>query len=397
MKRIPLKLTGILALVCCALTARAAAPIVTNVVASQRSGTKLIDIRYDVFDADADPLKIRIEISHNGGSNYSVPAITLSGHVGNNITPGTNKLIVWNAAVDWDGEYSPMMRVKVIASDSRGYPGLQWGQEVPPGGFLLGQDGGAEGVGPAKHVNIPYSYWLSKFEITVGQYVDFLNTALVAGQVTRSGNTINANAGSFIGVPAATTIYNLGTDIQWNLNKLEILPGKTNLPVTVNWFGAIAFAQNYGYDLPTDAEWEKAARGADHDGLGEHQIYPWGNSINGGFANYSGSGQNGRTPVGYFNGTQFPTGPDMANSYGLYDIVGNVAEWTRTSDIQSDAYPSTESPANGIHSLTGVNIKVLRGGGYASAPDSLKCYLRDSSYAYAVSGNWGFRVARRSP
>ena len=59
-----------------ALTARAAAPVVTNIVASQRSGTKLIDIRYDVLDADGDPLKIRIEISHNGGSTYSVPALT---------------------------------------------------------------------------------------------------------------------------------------------------------------------------------------------------------------------------------------------------------------------------------------------------------------------------------
>src|SRR4051794_19603657 len=92
------------ALLTSAATAHAAAPIVTNVVASQRSGTKLIDIRYDVLDADGDPLKIRIEISHNGGSSYSVPAVSLTGDVGNNITPGTNKLIVWNAAIDWDGE-----------------------------------------------------------------------------------------------------------------------------------------------------------------------------------------------------------------------------------------------------------------------------------------------------
>src|SRR4030095_16916340 len=99
---------------CLALTGRAAAPVVTNVVASQRSGTKLIDIRYDVFDADGDPLKIRIEISHKGGTNYSVPASHLIGDVGSNITPGTNKLIVWNAGIDWDGEYSPLMRVKVI-------------------------------------------------------------------------------------------------------------------------------------------------------------------------------------------------------------------------------------------------------------------------------------------
>lgn len=395
MKNITTTMTSIFALAWFAFSARAAAPVVTNVVASQRSGTKLIDIRYDVFDADGDPLKIRIEISHNGGTTYSVPAITLSGDVGNNITPGTNKLIVWNAAVDWDGEYSPLMRVKVIASDSRGFPGLQWGQEVPPGGFLLGQDGGAEGVGPAKHVNIPYSFWLSKFEITVGQYADFLNTALVAGEVTRSGGSITANGTVFNGVPATTGIYSLGTDIQWNLNKLQVLQGKTNLPVTVNWFGAIAFAQHYGYDLPTDAEWEKAARGADHDGLGEHLIYPWGNSINGGNANYGGSGDpfdNARTPVGYYNGTQVPSGPDMANGYGLYDIVGNIAEWTRTMYLESDTYPSTESPTNGIHSLTRGGSQSVRGGWFGSSTISLQCYVRGGS-----GGADGFRVARRSP
>jgi formylglycine-generating enzyme required for sulfatase activity len=381
---------------------RAAAPVVTNVVASQRSGTKLIDIRYDVFDADGDLLKVRIEVSHNGGTNYSVPAITLSGDVGNNIAPGTNKLIVWNASVDWDGEYSPLMRVKVIASDSRGYPGLQWGQEVPPGGFLLGQDGGAEGVGPAKHVNIPYSYWLSKYEITVGQYADFLNTALVAGEVIRTGNLINANGGFFIGVPAGTTIYGLGPDIQWNLNKLEVVSGKTNLPVNANWFGGIAFAQHYGYDLPTDAEWEKAARGPDHDGLGEHLVYPWGNSLGSGDANFASSDDpyNGeRTPVGYYNGAQVPPGPDRANAYGLYDMIGNQYEWTRTLSIQSDTYPSTESPTNGIHTLTSSNFRALRGGSWANGAsgETLKCYWRGADGQSSANPFYGFRVARRSP
>jgi len=402
MKHIASTFVGIFGLLCLALTARAAAPVVTNVVASQRIGTKLIDIRYDVFDADGDPQKIRIEISHDSGASYSVPAITLSGDVGNNIASGNNKLIVWNAGVDWDGEYSPLMRVKVIASDSRGYPGLQWGQEVPPGGFLLGQDGGAEGVGPAKHVNIPYSFWLSKFEITVGQYADFLNTALVAGEVARSGNSITANSGFFAGVPGGTLIYALGTDIQWNLNKLDVLQGKTNLPVIVNWYGAISFAQHYGYDLPTDAEWEKAARGADHDGLGEHQVYPWGNSITGSDANYNSSGDiyegtSGRTPVGYYNGTQLPFGPDRANGFGLYDMIGNVAEWTRTISLASDSYPSTESVDNGIHALISTSNRAIRGGNWRHYYFStgLKCYERESDSRGSSSFS-GFRVARRS-
>ena len=379
---------------------RAAAPVVTNVVASQRSGTKLVDIRYDVSDADGDLLTIRLLISNNSGTNYSVPANSLTGDFGNNIAPGTNKLMVWNAGVDWDGEYSPQMRVKVIASDNKGYPGLQWGQEVPPGGFFMGQDGGVEGVGTGKHINIPYSFWLSKYEITVGQYCDFLNTALAAGQVTRNANgSINANNGVYVGVSSGTTIYTLGSDMQWNLNKVDVLTGKTNLPVLVNWYGATAFSQQYGYDLPTDAEWEKAARGADYDGLGEHRIYPWGNSITGGNANYCGSGdpyECGRTPIGYYNGNQVPFGPDMANGYGLYDITGNADEWTRSILVTHDSYPATESITNSIHSLTSTSSRVLRGGNYTDGQgDTLKCYFRTTSSLGSQS--YGFRVTRRSP
>ena len=58
------------------------------------------------------------------------------------------------------------------------------------------------------------------------------------------------------------------------------------MPAQVTWYGALAFAQFYGYDLPTDAEWEKAARGPEFDGAGEHRVYPWGNSIASADANF---------------------------------------------------------------------------------------------------------------
>lgn len=374
------------------VTASAATPVVTNVVASQRAGAKLVDIRYDVFDGDGDTLKVRVEVSHDGGITYFVPAFSLSGDVGSDITPGTNKLIVWNAGLDWDGEFSTQMRAKVIASDGRGFPGMQWGLEVAPGGFLLGQGGGPEGTGPASHVSIPYSYWLSKHEITVEQYAEFLNAAIASRDVVRVGSQILSSTNSLAGIPAQTPVCSLGNDIQWVLTKFVAIPANTKLPIAVNWYGALAFAQFYGYDLPTDAEWEKAARGSAHDGLSEHLSYPWGNSITHANANYEGGG---RTPVGFYNGTQSPAGPDMGNAYALYDIAGNVAEWTRTRFIESDVYPSIENVEHEIHSLAQPGGRSLRGGSYVHSFDWLQCYRREGPLRESNPGFYGFRVVRR--
>ena len=222
------------------------------------------------------------------------------------------------------------MRIKVFAVDAKGYPGLEWGDEVPPGGFLLGQDGGVEGSGPSRHVNIPWSYWLSKYEITVGQYCEFLNTALVAGRVSRSGQTtVYSITGTNLieGLDGSFKLIDLGDDqqIRWNVNNFEVVGTRTNYPVAVTWFGAVAWANFYGYDLPTEAEWEKAARGPDFDDQDEHCLYTWGNDKSDAKAKFS-----GKSTVGYYNGNQTPIGPDMVNGYGCYDMTGNADEWTRT-------------------------------------------------------------------
>ena len=321
----------------------AAPPEITNVRAEQRDGTKLVDIWYDAADADGDLLKIRIEVSDNDGSRYSVPAFSLTGDIGEGIAPGANKHIVWDAGTDWDGEYSDQMRVKVFAVDAKGYPGLEWGDEVPPGGFLLGQDGGAEGSGPSRHVNIPWSYWLSKYEITVGQYCDFLNTAYVAGKIQRSGQTaVYSITGTNLidRMDGRYLLCDLGDDyrIRWNVNNFEVVGSYTNYPAAVTWYGAMAWANFYGYDLPTEAEWEKAARGPDFDDQDEHCLYTWGNDRTTSKASFNGSydrtsdrgGYSGAKHIGYYDGNQTPIGPDMQNGYGCYDMTGNADEWTRT-------------------------------------------------------------------
>lgn len=329
----------------------AAPPEITNVQASQREGTKLVDITYDAADADGDLLKVRVEISDDDGKTYSIPAFSFTGDIGEGIEPGTGKHIVWDAGVDWDGEYSDLMRVKIFAIDAKGFPGMEWGNEVPPGGFLLGQDGGAEGSGPSRHVNIPWSYWMGKYEVTRQQYCDFLNAALVAGLVYRDGTTsvrVSATMPPDYGCPIDALLCNIGDDecLRWNVNNFEVVDGLTNYPMIVTWYGAMAFCRFYGYDLPTEAEWEKAARGPDHDDEGEHLLYPWGNEISPSYAEYSGDDTPpvfGQSPVGYFDGNQSPIGPDTINGYGLYDVVGNAAEWTRTQDTLTETYPQEES------------------------------------------------------
>ena len=376
----------------------AAVPVVSNVTSQQRVGTKLVDIFYDVADANGDTLKIRIEVSSNAGTTYNVPASSLSGAIGTNVTPGTGKQIVWNAGVDWDGEYSAQMRVKVIASDAKGLPGLAWGNEVAAGGFLMGQDGGAEGSGPSRHVNIPWSFWLSKYEIRIDQYCEYLNIALAAGKVLRNGQTTATSASAlFTGAPANALLLNLGEayEIRWSVNKFEPVAGLSDRPVSVTWYGALAFAMFYGYDLPTTAEWEKGARGPNNDDEGEHLIYPWGNAIGGAYANYS-SNLNYKTPVGYYNGNHTPFGPNNANGYALYDVVGNVAEWTRSLDTTIETYSQQES-LTASHNLFNTANKLIRGGNYGSNATDTSIYVSDVLSPTTYSAVYGFRVIRRAP
>jgi hypothetical protein len=93
-------------------TAFAADPVVSNLTAAQRPGTKLVDITYDVT-ADTPTVGITLRISSDGGTTFSVPAITLTGAVGSNVTVGTGKVITWNAGTDWLGNYSSAMRFEV--------------------------------------------------------------------------------------------------------------------------------------------------------------------------------------------------------------------------------------------------------------------------------------------
>ena len=237
---------------------------------------------------------------------------------------------------------------------------------IPAGEFQMGSNNGDDDEKPVHTVYID-AFYMDKYEVTNAQYKVFVD-ANPQWQKDR--------------IPS---VYHDGNYLKhWNGNNYPVSKDKHPV-VYVSWYGAMAYAQWVGKRLPTEAEWEKAARG----GL-VGQKYPWGNSIDPDKANYKTIGDT--TPVGQY----------APNAYNLYDMAGNVSEWC-LGGYRKDFYArsSLRNPvsdgniSNIVPNFTTVkSSRVLRGGSWNSQPRFVQVANRLYGLPSDTHSLNGFRCVR---
>ncbi len=257
---------------------------------------------------------------------------------------------------------------------------------IPAGPFLHGQFD--------ETASIDYDYEMMVTDVTNAQYAEFLNAALADGTIKIAGNKVAAyytgdefnggrheesiEAGDYILIPLDDEALRL----DYSGETFSAKEDWANHPMTmVSWFGANAYCEYYGWRLPSELEWEKAARGEDN------RPYPWGDSLARNNANYLSSRdpfENMRTfgsrttPVGFYNGNTYDGYKtlDSASPYGLYDMAGNVWQWT------GDVYELQ-------------HYRYMRGGSKNVYDNNLRIWVRNNATPTFVSPAVGFRCARQ--
>jgi formylglycine-generating enzyme required for sulfatase activity len=257
---------------------------------------------------------------------------------------------------------------------------------VPSGSFLEGQFDHPE--------SIDYDYEMMVTDVTVLQYVNFLNKALADGILKVDGEQIvgfypgdpfhgvkhevEITATDYIFIP----LNDPASRFTFNGTTFSVLAGYENHPMTnVSWFGAWGYCGYYGWHLPTELEWEKAARGS-----ADNRPFPWGNEIFRNNANFYASRDtfedmssfgSRTTPVGFYNGNTYNgyVTLNSASPYGLYDMAGNVWQWT------GDIYE-------------GQHYRYMRGGSKDTYDMDLRVWVRNNATPTYFSPGVGFRCVR---
>ena len=259
-----------------------------------------------------------------------------------------------------------------------------WAQ-IPAGEFFFGQHAEIEETA---------AFEIMVTDVTNAQYAEFINAALTDGTIKVADAEIQGYypGDVFRGVKheeeipagwyALAVLDDPASRIEFSGSAATPKSGYESHPMTmVSWFGARAYCQYYGGRLPTEIEWEKAARGST-----DERPFPWGEEIQRENANFyasrdpfedMGSFGSRTSSVGFYNGQKYGDYQtlDSASSYGLYDMAGNVWQWT------GDVYE-------------GMHYRFMRGGSKDTYEMDLRVWVRNNATPTYFSPGVGFRCVR---
>ena len=258
--------------------------------------------------------------------------------------------------------------------------------KIPAGEFSYGEH--------SEKIRIDYAYEIMVTDVTNAQFARYLNQASANGKIKIANNQVvgfypgdkfigkrhekKIDAGDYLHLP----IGDKNSRLVYDGKIFGVATGYENHPVVaVTWFGAKAYCDYFGWTLPTEEEWEKAARSQDA------RAYPWGDDIPLNVANFynsrdpfeQGLGANGNTtPVGFYNGKTYGAYQtiDAKSPYGAYDMAGNVWQWT-------------------ANIYAGMHYRFMRGGSKADYDFNLRAWSRNSAEPDFFGPSVGFRCVRK--
>jgi len=327
-------------------------------------------VLYDLSGAEEEGATVTVAFSSDGGETYDIaPAESvLSGHVGPGVGNGTDRRIVWNASGSLPAEtFRPIFKAAVTATNLSiagrevtltlpgGVPLVMVG--VPAGTFQMGSPptersrGTEETLHP---VTLTREYWVGKFEVTQEQWRAVM------------GNNPSLFASCGGGCPVEQVSWDDIHGANGFLARLNQLLGTTK------------------FRLPTEAEWERAARG------GTQTRFSFGDALDGD----DGCGVNaGASPYVWWcsnSGSSVePAGAKAANPYGLFGMHGNVCEWVEDRHASLSSSPQTDPPGP----ETGLR-RVLRSGSWNYNLRTTRSAYRFGSLPQGRYSFVGFRLAR---
>jgi serine/threonine-protein kinase len=247
---------------------------------------------------------------------------------------------------------------------------------VPEGPFLMGSEDGKPDESPEREVFLD-AFWIYQTEVTNAQFALFVAATAHRTSAEESG----VSRVFFDDIRGAYWAAPEGPDSD--------LAGRENYPVLhVSWFDADTYCVWAGGRLPTEAEWEKAARGTDG------RVFPWGNHpgtaeiVNFCDSNCPAKWADAVQNDGYETTAPVGTFPSGASPYGALDMAGNVWEWV--ADWYDEAYYSFAPLENPIGPESGT-FRVFRGGSWMETPAAMRIPARARVLPISHNTNMGFR------